>query len=253
MNSQHPGQWFTRGAISGNGQCQVVFGNTAHTALISNDYGNNWILRQFPRTPYSYALSFDGQYQITGGDNGTNGWSQLSNDYGLTWRSTGFTSFYRATAISSTGQYMIFTSAAESIISNDYGVTFRNASGGGQAAMNPTGQYQLIHVNGNTMSRSMNYGATWVNIVYTTSPRNPISSISFSESGQYVLMSDNGGLLTSSDYATTLQRNTNINGGNNAAQSAVMSWDRLYQITVFNSRLYYNSATINDALYVISS
>jgi collagen type VII alpha len=253
MNSQHPGQSFTRVAISGNGQCQVVFGNTAHTALISNDYGNNWILRQFPRTPYSYSLSFDGQYQITGGDNGSTGWSQLSNDYGSTWISTGFSSFYRGTSISPSGQYMIFSSTSGSIISNDYGVTFRNTSGGRMSGMNSTGQYQLIGVGGNTMSRSVNYGATWVVTAYNTPPFNisEINSISLSESGQYVLVSDMHGLLTSNDYGATFQRNTNINGSN-VVRSAVMSWDGYYQITVFNARLYYNSATAttNDALYV---
>ena len=142
----------------------------------------------------------------------------LSTDGGASFSGTGMalaSGLYLKACISDDGQYMIVSGYATTshviIGSSDYGATWGTiyATTGryGGSIVSDTGQYQFASVAGgsynNRVYRSTNYGSTWGYRTMSQAMSN--AKIAASASGQYVYISNDGGLYPqrSADYGYT--------------------------------------------------
>ena len=245
-------------AMSGTGQYCVVgnyVGGTQCGIWVSNNYGNDWLLRQANNiNNLGAAISYSGQYAIIGCNPGI----YYTSNYGVTWtlvsQSIISTNVWALTAMSSSGQYCISSSASNlgMYYSSDYGQTWTvsNLSTGsnGDCVMDSTGQYCVTNIGG--IRLSTNYGRNWTIIINNSNNVIGYSGLAMNANGKYILgsndlaNSEQGLFMSISPILTTYSGATTISAPLTAVDISANSRLFLGSDASFGSNLFVKLRTI---------
>lgn len=196
-----------------SGQYQIAVGNNAFA--ISRDYGINWELKpEFATLNLrSVAISSDGKYILTGGDQTP---LFYSNDSGKTFtQKVAGPNYWFSITMSRSGQYQTavgpldLSGNGQIYVSNDYGNNFNIVvepiSGSYQSylAMSYDGKYQSVTSESDTLFISNDYGQNWSPIVVNSGAT--IFGITMSGNGkiQYAVDENLLYLYKSTNYGNT--------------------------------------------------
>jgi hypothetical protein len=201
-----------------------------------NVQGNNaWssVASSISSLPFnSITTSSSGQYLAACSTSGTSpdgtiGYIFTSNNYGVDWveQTNSGDRWWSSITSSSSGQYLAACDSGVAIFtSSDYGLNWTNTT----QLLNSTfyqaigmtssssGQYLAVCGGNGLIWLSSNYGVSWTSPILP-SPLSPLSSISMSSSGQYlvacsnVVNNSNSYILISNDFGLSWTTNIGVN------------------------------------------
>ena len=215
------------------------------------------------------VLSASGQYgacTFSVSTDSTSGYVYCTSDYGVTWNEVTDINGPLVWWMSSSGQYCYGVSSSKLWRSSTYGETWEEAPESldcNRVTASADGQYVIRYTIPdtedyvtNTIYRSNDYGITWTSVTNLAGNDLPISKISMSANGRYVVGESLTRLIRSNDYgATWINDSTYIHSNVKGYGSCSISADGNHVINIiqYHSRSHYynilgytNDSTIKE-------